>query len=233
MPRKSNKKQEEENGQEVEEVQPANNRRKSEKKNKPNEDGGLGNRPENPAYDAKAERAKRPKLDTARLAPGEWCSSVIYNKVKRVDEHYVHVDNQYGLGYMVEKSLMEGESWSASQFDQEKKVTRTELCEILENAADTVFTVHFKTKATEARAKELLGGLTAADLQDAKKMRGIAKDIIEGQETTIVGKLNNTEPKMGRSSVTDLNAPQGNNYRLVDHRNIQWIITKNVKYSAK
>ena len=36
---------------------------------------------------------------------------------------------------------------------------------------------------------------------------------------------------MGRSSIIDLNALGTNNFRQVDHRTIDWIIYKNVKYS--
>jgi len=36
---------------------------------------------------------------------------------------------------------------------------------------------------------------------------------------------------MGRSTVIDLNAPIYNNFRQVDHRTIEYIIYKNVKYS--
>lgn len=36
---------------------------------------------------------------------------------------------------------------------------------------------------------------------------------------------------MGRSAIIDLNAPESNNFRQVDHRSIDYIIYKNVKYS--
>jgi hypothetical protein len=41
----------------------------------------------------------------------------------------------------------------------------------------------------------------------------------------------NSENNMGRSTVIDLNAPIYNNFRQVDHRTIEYIIYKNVKYS--
>lgn len=48
-------------------------------------------------------------------------------------------------------------------------------------------------------------------------------------ETT--GHLLECENNLGRSLIVDLNAPKANNIRSVDHRTIQFIIFKNVKYS--
>lgn len=41
------------------------------------------------------------------------------------------------------------------------------------------------------------------------------------------------ENHLGRSTVIDLTANTPNKFRQVDHRSIQWIIFKNVKYSLK
>lgn len=51
-----------------------------------------------------------------------------------------------------------------------------------------------------------------------------------GKEKTIVGRLSKSENHLGRSLVHDLT--QGRNYALVDHRNINWLIVKNVKYNV-
>lgn len=48
-----------------------------------------------------------------------------------------------------------------------------------------------------------------------------------------MGYLLETEPKMGRSQVIDLEAPAGRRHRLVDHRTINWLILKNIKYVTK
>lgn len=47
----------------------------------------------------------------------------------------------------------------------------------------------------------------------------------------IVGHLVKSEQLMGRSLVIDLNAPASQNFRQVDHRTIQSIVFKNVKYN--
>ena len=46
-----------------------------------------------------------------------------------------------------------------------------------------------------------------------------------------MGHLIDCDNNLGRSSIIDFNAPHSNNFRQVDHRSIDWIIYKNVKYS--
>ncbi len=183
--------------------------------------------------DLKNENSEDKRLKADKLAVGDWFSSIIYNKVVRMDDRMILVINQYGMEYSVTKNIASNEGFSASQFEEEKKITRTEIVEILENAGDTVFTVNFITKATEDKAQDLLSKLTPQDLADPKILKALSKDIIQGHESTIVGHLRTAEPKMGRSSVIDLNLPNNNNIRFVDHRSINWLIFKNTKYVAK
>ena len=173
------------------------------------------------------------RLTAALLQPGDLFSTIIYNKVMRVDQHYLHVENQHGYSYQIHKEIAENEGFSASQFVAEKRVTRTELCELLENAGDAAFTINFLKKPTDERAKQLLETLRPEDLVNPDVLRQLSKGMVKGEESTIVGYLRNREPKMGRSTVIDLNAPRFNNIRLVDHRTINWMIFKNTKYIAK
>lgn len=59
----------------------------------------------------------------------------------------------------------------------------------------------------------------------------MSKDIVDGKECVITGYLTGNESTLGRSIIVDLNAPASNNIRQVDHRTINWIIFRNVKYS--
>lgn len=60
----------------------------------------------------------------------------------------------------------------------------------------------------------------------------ILKEIsADNQSTVITGHLLKCENNLGRSVIVDLNAPANNNIRQVDHRTIEYIIYKNVKYS--
>ncbi len=60
--------------------------------------------------------------------------------------------------------------------------------------------------------REKLAAATAADLKNPK---ALAKDLLTGKESTIVGRLSKADGKLGRSLVIDL-PTQG--YRQVDHR---------------
>ena len=85
----------------------------------------------------------------------------------------------------------------------------------------------FNAKVDEKVVKEKLQGLTAADLKNKSKVAEIAKDIMHGKETVLVGRLSKAMGKLGRSLIIDL-PTQG--YRQVDHRTLKWLIIKNVKY---
>ena len=55
--------------------------------------------------------------------------------------------------------------------------------------------------------------------------------MVEGELVTIVGHLVQSDNNLGRSLIIDLNSKGPNNFRQVDHRSIQYIIWRNVKYS--
>ena len=59
----------------------------------------------------------------------------------------------------------------------------------------------------------------------------MSKNIVEGKKSEITGHLVDSEAIMGRSLIIDLNAPKGKGFRTVDHRTIEYIIFKNVKYT--
>ena len=114
---------------------------------------------------------------------------------------------------------------NANVFDKEEKLPITKLVKILKEANSTAFTVNFNCKVDEKQIAEKLAAATAADFKDPK---ALAKELLHGKETTVVGRLLSTESKLGRSLVLGLE--KDNHYCLVDHRHINWLIFKNVKY---
>ena len=172
-----------------------------------------------------------------RLAIGDWFSTISYTKVVGIgsdnDGEYAEVENQHGDNYLLYKEVIELESFSGSQFNQIVKTNRSNIEKILRTSGKDIFTINFMTKPTEERAREILSGVSEKELREPSSLRRIAKDLVSGRESTITGYLLDQESMMGRSLVIDLNLPAKENIRLVDHRSINWMIFRGVKYVVK
>lgn len=68
-------------------------------------------------------------------------------------------------------------------------------------------------------------------LKDQSALDKLAKEIIKGEKVEMICRLHEKNNLLGRSVVIDLEAPKFSNFRQVDHRSIDWIVFKNVKYS--
>ena len=123
--------------------------------------------------------------------------------------------------------------WSATHFAKEVPMTMTELAELIEAAGDTVFSVTFRKQPTAEHAQEKLEQIKFDDLKKKEILTTVAKDIIEGQRVTMVCHLVEAQNSLGRSLVTDLSSAAPNKFRQVDHRSIESITLKNVKYTLK
>jgi len=55
--------------------------------------------------------------------------------------------------------------------------------------------------------------------------------LIEGEQCTLTGHLIDCDNNLGRSTIIDLNAKAPNNFKQVDHRSIDFLVFKNVKYT--
>jgi hypothetical protein len=64
-------------------------------------------------------------------------------------------------------------------------------------------------------------------LSEGKKL---AKTLMSGKETTIIGRLANSEGRLGRSLVIDLGSK---GFRQIDHRTLISLIINNTKYTVK
>lgn len=130
-----------------------------------------------------------------------------------------------GENQSITKNILVEDMFNACVFDKEEKLPLTKIVKILKEAHSVAFTVNFNCKVDEKVIAEKLCQATAKQLGDAK---GFAKELLTGREQTVVGRLSKTEGRLGRSLVVGLEQP--NHFCQVDHRHINWLIFKNVKY---
>ncbi|WP_106393138.1 hypothetical protein [Enhygromyxa salina] len=184
-------------------------------------------------------QASSKRIDVAKLKVGDFLSETQYYRVTKIIDGKVELENERGLRLSVTNRIIEEGMYSAGQFEETVTLSRTALCEVLENAGDSIFTVNFNKQLKEKDVvtellevvKELGADADAKVL--TKKLKAAVKKGVSGEVRTLVGYLIQTEARMGRSQVIDLEAPPKQRYRLVDHRTINWLVLKNVKYTLK
>lgn len=118
-------------------------------------------------------------------------------------------------------------------YEKEEKTTRTEIIGHLLNAKESVMTVKFHKKVDDNYVKDILSHVNKDQLEDAKKLKELSKELVSGKEVEMTCHLTKSEGRLGRSTVMDLNAPHGMNFRQIDHRTVQSLILKNIKYVVK
>jgi len=151
-------------------------------------------------------------------------------KVDRINNHDVFVKNTRDKYWELSKELMVRDFDSADHFDQTVKCSMTELCELIQQCGDTIFKVQFRCQADPAEVEAKLAGVNHADLCKDDVRSKLAKELMEGSRRELTCRLVKSDTKLGRSIVIDLEAPLNNNHRQVDHRKIEHLIFKNVKY---
>lgn len=174
------------------------------------------------------------KTNKLMIKKGTMLSRVSYMKVLRSDAHSIEVCNQDGLTWTIDPDIIAEECYSHDQYDEIIDVTRTKLIEIFINESkDSIFTINFNK---QAKIKDVIEAATTRDNGKIKSKKDIAKLVKEaekGEERTLIGHMLKIETGMGRSMVVDLEADTKSNIRQVDHRSINWLILKNIKYVVK
>jgi hypothetical protein len=173
----------------------------------------------------------KPLWDPKKLKEKDIFSCISYLKVEKIEGDRITVKNQLGGCWFISKDILEREMWSADHYAKEIKCTMTDLSEILEQCSDTIFAVQFKKKVDQKSLEGKLAGIKFSDLKKSDEIKHIAKEVSEGKTEQITCHLLESENHLGRSLVIDLNAPASNNFRQVDHRTIEWIVVRNVKYT--
>lgn len=130
------------------------------------------------------------KLDASKLKPGDCMSRIQYITVVRNDGITVVVRDETGFEWGIDRSILEAQAFSSSQFTETKKVTRTELARICEqDVRDSVFSVSFTKMPNQADQEKMLAD---ADLSTPAKRKRVAKDISTGPERILHGRIVDT-----------------------------------------
>lgn len=170
------------------------------------------------------------KLEASNLKTGDRLSRISYLEVLSTGR-MCNVKNEEGLEWSIDSNILENECYSADQFVETREVNRTELITTLSEVGNAVFTVNFDKLPT---ADDFLS-LTRDDGNKIRAFDDMKKDFkkLKGENRTLVGYLIKTETGFGRSMVIDLDIKESNKIRQVDHRTLNWLIVRNIKYVIK
>ena len=145
------------------------------------------------------------KCSASDLQVGEHLSTTVYYTVVGKNAGKVQVrDSATGDTLTISDSIIERESYSASQFAKTLRVSRTDAVKVLQNAGDTIFTVVFTKK--DGSERQLTG----------IRIPGVPGDTV-----------------FGRTECWEVVEGGGYQRRQVDHRTIKSIIWKGTLYSVK
>lgn len=172
-----------------------------------------------------------------QLKAGDKLSELQYYTVDSIDrdKNKAVLVNQRGLAITTAASVIESSMYSASQVQRTETVSLTEAAGIIENAGHEAFSASFNKKADSTS----IGAAVQAYLQqtdatsatfNAKELAKFVKEAGQGAERVITARLLSTEAKLGRSTVLDLAINQP---RLVDHRTLNWVVFRGVKYLVR
>lgn len=174
-----------------------------------------------------------------QIKRGDWLSRISFMQVVTTNSMSTTVRNEDGLEWNIGNAIVAQECYS-THFSEEVTLSKTQLAEKLVEARDAIIIVNFYKQPTAADIVEkmvIFSGEQKLSKKDAESM-------LKGEERTMIGYVVGTEPILGRSMVIDVELEKiisptktGENYdkrlRQVDHRSLNWLIYKNVKYTLK
>lgn len=190
--------------------------------------------------DNKPEKPAEQHASFKDLKKGDRLSYTEYYIVTEVHRghHRIDVTNERGMPITISGSIIDEGMYSATQFDPNnvQKVSRTELVDILANANGAILTVAFRKQVDEKSVSETVKAaaenVAVKDL--VTSITKAVKDGLKGESRTLTGYVVSMEPKMGRCMVVDLAIPMDQHrLRLVDHRTLESLILRGIKYEVK
>lgn len=170
-------------------------------------------------------------LKAGELKTDEIISGSIYWKVVTPGARTTIVKNAQGLHMEVDNGIMCKEMTSSVQFDETKKVNRSDMVSVMISAKDVAFSARFRKQIKKKDVVSKIKGAIDGKMTTKKQLAAVAKQCLEGEVRNIVARLKYTEPHLGRSQVIDLNIEnQDANERQIDHRTLEELVLNRIKY---
>jgi len=185
------------------------------------------------------------KSDVSRIKIGDRLSETQYYEVLDTNT-VIRVKNERGFEFGIGYAIVEEGIFSADQYNEEVFVTRTELIKRFAECGDTVFTVNYHKQAEMKDINDAIESANKGKILPIAEIKKLVKTAYKGEERTLTGYLISVETGFGRSMVIDLKADASKStpataekpawdsrIRQVDHRTLNWLIQKNIKYTVK
>jgi len=176
-------------------------------------------------------KEKQAKCSTVGLKAGDRVSRISYLRVVGKAGRFFTVTNEAGKEWQIDQDLIGAECHAADQFDETKELTRTEVVQEFNKVNNSIFTVAFRRQPKVEDAYEAIAN--TGKLIPNKEMKKLLKEKMAGEERILIGYVLERDIALGRTMVRDLEQPEDDCIRLVDHRTIDWFIHQNVKYVVK
>lgn len=161
-------------------------------------------------------------------------SETQFYKVAKVVGDKVQLTNDEGTNIVVDKNYIEKCTNSADNVVKTEKVNKTQLAEKFLSSSRTALTVCY-TKQVDPKdvASKIVGITTEA------QAKVVAKSLVQGEERVMKGRHYHSVDDFGRVHFIDMEIEKDSSksydvrQRLVDPRDIKWLIVDNVKYVRK
>jgi len=169
------------------------------------------------------------------LKKGDKLSETQYYTVEKVQGNKVQLKNILNENIVVDKEYVETCLTSGDQFETEAKVNKTDLTKIFLENPNTVFSVSFNKKVKETEVvKEVMDAYEGSSVKTMETaIKKAVKRALNGEERVLVGYHNGQQDDFGRVSAVDMNINDSSPLRLVDPRELNFLILKGTKYTVK
>jgi len=181
------------------------------------------------------------KTQFNKLKEGNKLSETQYYKVVKIKGDKVQLKNGIDQDIVVDKGYVEECLTSGEQFDTEVKISKTDLTKLFLENPNVVFTVSFNKQVKEADVtKEIMDAYEGSTPKSIEAtIKKAVKKALNGEERVLEGYHNGIQDEFGRVNAIDMNIPKdpskGYNtaLRLVDPRELNYLILKGTKYTVK